>query len=230
MAFRYSPKIITNGLILYYDGANPKCYVSGDTVSNDLSITQSTGTLTNGVTYDTDNNGSWVFDGIDDYIDCTNNAAFNQDFDTAFSVSAWVKFDTIATVNILFYKFNPSPKGWQLRLQNNKVSLFLKHATGGANQIHAFGTTIINIGSWYHLTATYDGSNTLAGVKLYVNGASDVVTGAGGPVVGTFQNTEPLLLGITTNGNIASFKMWNRELTQEEVLQNYNAMKSRFGL
>ena len=72
MAFRYSPKIVTDGLVLYYDGANPQCYVSGDTTSNDLSITQSNGILTNGVTYDTDNNGSWVFDGIDIWVDKCN--------------------------------------------------------------------------------------------------------------------------------------------------------------
>ena len=38
MAFRYSPKIVTDGLILYYDGANPQSYVSGDTTSNDNTI------------------------------------------------------------------------------------------------------------------------------------------------------------------------------------------------
>ena len=77
MAFRYSPKIVTDGLILYYDGANPQCYVSGATTSNDLSLTQSTGTLENGVTYDTDNNGSWVFDGLDDYIEISDNENFD---------------------------------------------------------------------------------------------------------------------------------------------------------
>ena len=225
-----SNTIVTDGLILYYDGANPKCYISGDTTSNDLSITQSTGTLENGVTYNADNNGSWVFDGIDDYIDCTNNAAFNQDFDTAFSVSTWVKFDTIALNMVLISKFNATPKGWQLRVYNSQIGLFLKHASSAPNQILSYGTTIINTGQWYHLAATYDGSNTLQGIKLYVNGASEVVTGVSNSVTGTFQNTEPLLLGQLTNGNIASFKMWNRELTQKEITQNYNAMKSRFNL
>lgn len=162
-------------------------------------------------------------DGVNEYIDCTNNAAFNQDFNTAFSVSSWVKFDTIATINLLMSKFNPSPKGWQFRVENNKVSLFLKHATGGANQIQAFGTTIINIGAWYHLTATYDGSNALAGIKLYVNGISEVVTGAGGSVVGTFKNTEPLWLGVITNGNLASARLWKTELSAAEILEEYNS-------
>ena len=94
-------KIVTDGLILYYDGANPKCYISGNTTSNDLSITQSTGTLTNGVTYDTDNNGSWVFDGIDDYIEISDNNVFNQDINTPFSICSWVKADTLSLLNFI---------------------------------------------------------------------------------------------------------------------------------
>ena len=163
------------------------------------------------------------FDGVNEYIDCTNNVAFNQDFNTQFSVSAWVKFDTIATINLLMSKYNLSPKGWQFRIEYNRISLFLKESTG-PNQIQAYGNTIITTtGQWYHLTATYDGSNTLAGVKLYVNGAPDLVTGGGGSVVGTFQNTEPLLIGQTTNGNIANARMWNTELTSIQIAAEYNS-------
>ena len=162
-------------------------------------------------------------DGVNEYIDCTNNAAFNQDFDTAFSVSTWVKFDTIAVNMPLFSKFNPSPKGWQLKVNNSKIALFLKHASSAPNQISSFGNIIIITGQWYHLAATYDGSNTLAGIKLYVNGVSDVVNGIENSVTGTFQNTEPLLLGQITNGNIASARMWKTELSAAEILEEYNS-------
>jgi len=162
-------------------------------------------------------------DGVNEYIDCTNNAAFNQDFNTAFSVSAWVKFDTISFNMALISKFNPTPKGWQLRVNNSKIGLFLKHATSAPNQILSNGTTIINPGQWYHLAATYDGSNTLAGIKLYVNGTSEVVTGVPNSVTGTFQNTEPLLLGQITNGNLASARMWKTELSAAEILEEYNS-------
>ena len=164
-------------------------------------------------------------DGVNEYIDCTNNAAFNQDFNTAFSVSAWVKFDTISFNMALISKFNPTPKGWQLRVNNSKIGLFLKHATSAPNQILSNGTTIITTGQWYHLAATYDGSNTLAGIKLYVNGISEVVTGVPNSVTGTFQNTEPLLLGQITNGNLASARMWKTELSAAEILEEYNGGK-----
>ena len=162
-------------------------------------------------------------DGVNEYIDCTNNAAFNQDFNTAFSVSTWVKFDTISLNMALVSKFNPTPKGWQLRVNNSKIGLFLKHATSAPNQILSNGTTIITTGQWYHLAATYDGSNTLQGMKLYVNGISEVVTGVPNSVTGTFQNTEPLLLGQITNGNLASARMWKTELSAAEILEEYNS-------
>ena len=53
------------------DVANSKSYISGSTTTNDL-ISNIDGTLENGVGYDTDNLGSFVFDGVDDYIDIGN--------------------------------------------------------------------------------------------------------------------------------------------------------------
>ena len=68
MAFSYSPKIITDGLVLYLDAANPYSYVSGSTVWNDISRTMTSGSLINGPTFSSANNGSIVFDGVNDYV------------------------------------------------------------------------------------------------------------------------------------------------------------------
>ena len=68
MAFNYSPKIVTNGLVLCLDAGNVKSYVSGSTTWTDLSPTQKNGILTNGPTFNSSNGGSIVFDGVDDYI------------------------------------------------------------------------------------------------------------------------------------------------------------------
>ena len=68
MSFSYSPKIITDGLVLYLDAANPYSYVSGSTVWNDISRGGNNGTLINGPTFSSANNGSIVFDGTNDYV------------------------------------------------------------------------------------------------------------------------------------------------------------------
>jgi hypothetical protein len=67
MAFNYSPKIVTDGLVLYLDAANPKSYPGTGTAWNDISRGGNNGTLVNGPTFDSTNGGSIVFDGVNDY-------------------------------------------------------------------------------------------------------------------------------------------------------------------
>ena len=52
MAFRYSPKIVTDGLVLSVDAANKKSYPGSGTTWYDLSGNAINGTLTNGPTFD----------------------------------------------------------------------------------------------------------------------------------------------------------------------------------
>ena len=168
------------------------------------------------------------FDGVMEYIDCTNNAAFNQDFNTPFSVSAWIKAETLPLgLGLVMSKFNLFPKGWQLRIVGGQIGLLLKHATSAGNQVLKAGTTVLNVGEWYHISATYDGSNTVAGVNLYVNGILETVSASsGGSVVGTFQTSDPLQIGGQSgfyfDGNIASARMWNTELTSVQIAAEYN--------
>ena len=67
MAFSYSPKIVTDGLVFAVDAANKKSYPGSGTTWTDLAGSND-GTLTNGPTFDSGNGGSIVFDGSDDYI------------------------------------------------------------------------------------------------------------------------------------------------------------------
>lgn len=234
MSFRYSPKIVTDGLILYYDGANPQSYISGDTICNDLSLTQSTGTLTNGVTYDTDNNGSWVFDGIDDYIEAPINAAFDLDRLDPMSFECWVKFDSFdPTIDHLFAKYQFG-LGIAFSIFGNQLRFDLQN-NGTTNRItkYAVGTTILS-GVWYHLAATYDGSSSASGVKMYVNSVEVSYGFTVDGLTGSIFNSQNLTIGAApaigfyVDANIANTKMWNKELSVSEVLQNYNTMKSRF--
>ena len=71
MGISYNPKIVTNGLVLCLDAANAKSYPGSGTAWTDLSGLGNTGTLTNGPTYSSANNGSIVLDGINDYTSIT---------------------------------------------------------------------------------------------------------------------------------------------------------------
>jgi len=68
MGLYHSPSIVMNGLVLCLDAGNTKSYPGSGTTWIDLSGNSNTGTLTNGPTYSSENGGSLVFDGIDDYV------------------------------------------------------------------------------------------------------------------------------------------------------------------
>ena len=238
MAFRYSPKIVTDGLILYYDGANPQCYVSGATTSNDLSLTQSTGTLENGVTYDTDNNGSWVFDGLDDYIEISDNENFDFERTDSFSLSGWINIPNygLTTIEGILTKYsNPPATGYYFAIKEGKISFSLQN-NGGNNGLLVNTVNTINLQQWYYITTTYDGSSLASGVNIYINGVNVSTSTEFDSLTGTILNPTSLKIGglVTPSryldGKISVATIYNKELTQEEVLQNYNAMKSRFGL
>jgi hypothetical protein len=236
-----SNTIVTDGLILYYDGANPKCYISGDTTSNDLSITQSNGTLENGVTYNVDNNGSWVFDGIDDYIDFSDNPSFDIDGTNTVSFNSWIKkeggiyFPVFAK---LYYPNSTIQDGYRCYIPSSTNQVVVNLYGSGGSNITVYSINPISNNQWLYLSITYDGSETAVGVKIYVNGILVSMGIFVDTFVGTMINTVPLTLGgqptltnpLYANGKISVTKIYNRELTQEEVLQNYNAMKSRFNL
>ena len=95
MSFNYSPKIATNGLVLYLDAANTKSYVSESLMWNDISRGGNNGTLTNDPTFDSNNGGSIVFDGIDDYIE-TNYILPNA---LDYSMGIWAKSSTTGIDN-----------------------------------------------------------------------------------------------------------------------------------
>ncbi len=238
MAFRYSPKIVTDGLILYYDGANPQSYISGSTISNDLSITQSNGTLENGVTYDTDNNGSWVFDGLDDYIEISDNENFVLERTNNISLSGWINVNSYSltrTEHILGKYSNPPARGYYFSIVDGKIRFSLQ-SIGGGNGLGVTTVNRINLQQWYYVTTTYNGSSLASGVNIYINGVNVPTSIEFDSLTGSIVNPTSLKIGglVTPSryfdGKISSVKIYNRELTQGEITQNYNAMKSRFGL
>ena len=87
MATKYSPKIITNGLVLSLDAANNKSYPRSGTTWTDLSGNSNTGTLTNGPSFNDGNQGSIVFDGTDDYVNIPYNSGL---IPNNLTLSAWI--------------------------------------------------------------------------------------------------------------------------------------------
>jgi hypothetical protein len=106
-------------------------------------------------------------------------------------------------------------------------------------------TTVIQPRSYYHVVLNKDTTNGI--LQLYINGileatnTFDTSSYAQWPTLGTFRGSNIIQLSSTLsantsfdskylNGTIPTFRLYNRILSQQEVTQNYNALKSRFGL
>jgi hypothetical protein len=68
MGTKYNPRVVTNGLVYYIDAANPRSYSGSGNTAYELQLSGIGGTLVNGVGFSSANNGSFIFDGTNDYI------------------------------------------------------------------------------------------------------------------------------------------------------------------
>jgi hypothetical protein len=227
-----TPTIVTNGLLLRLDAGNASSYPGTGTVWTDLSGNSNNGTLTNGPTYSSNDGGSIVFDGVNDYV------VIPRPVQDDFTLSCWFK-----TTQSLTTYTTGAFQWWQgaglvdgevsglttdfgLSLNAAKVSF----GVGGSSDISIQSPLTYNNNVWHHAVATRIRSS--GALVIYVDGAS-VVSGTGG----TNSLTPPQLrIGSLQNnlnffsGNISNVLVYNRALTAAEVLQNFNAIKSRYGL
>ena len=233
MAVNTRNSIVTNGLVLALDAGNAKSYTSGSATWRDVSGNNTNGSLINGPTFDSSNGGSIVFDGTNDYI--LSNSAINTGQN--FTVDVWFKLTTSGrralVSNSYLYTTNT---GWYFFIGGSGITNNLALSIGTDQAyVNTPANAIIN-NQWYNACGTVaNGGNNM---QLYLNGipltpASNLLTTV--PIVYTIPNYKIGALLVTGandyySGNISLTKIYNRTLSQQEVLQNYNATKTRFGL
>lgn len=234
MSFSFSPKIVTDGLVLYLDAANTRSYPGTGTTWSDLSRGGNNGTLTNGPTFNSANGGSIVFDGTNDYV-ATNIVSLRSLTGTRSTLMMWFRTPNSSTRQALLADWTSAGNNETARLEisgynmsANKVGGTINSSGGGATPVQS--TTSIQNNTWYNVVLLYDGNFT----RLYLNGIQEasLATGERG------SNSTGLVAiarggdynGIYLNGNIAQTLIYNRALSATEIRQNYNATKTRFGL
>ena len=155
--------------------------------------------------------------------------------DLPFSVSFWANFDGL----------NPGTGAWiwnkrgggtdeeyQIYFYLNEFSVSLFSGGGNSSFIRAASSYAPPIGSWHHYAVTYDGSETFAGIKMYVDGVSQTLTdGSAGTYIGMINGTRDVYVGTRAwgpgqgnfDGKLDEMHVWrDRELTSAEVLDIYN--------
>jgi hypothetical protein len=222
----YGPRTITNGLVLALDAADKNSYKGSGTTWKDLTSNASNGTLTNGPTFNARNGGNIVFDGVDDYVSIPSNSNFNNG--NNITVEAWVLCTNWSSYTHPMIVAKGINVEWIL-WKSNDVGYIGKLGWRAAGQ--AYSTTSLPNNAWCQCV----GSVGSAGTKVYLNGVLESTSGTTTFTTGNVNVTiaAGLVTGSPANllgANVAITKIYNRQLTDAEVLQNYNAVKPRFGL
>jgi len=229
--------IVTNGLILNLDAGFTPSYPTSGTSWYDISPSGNTGTLTNGPTFSSANGGSIVFDGTNDYVNVRNSPV------SSFTVCSWIKLNKLNDFHGIIGQASSiwSNLSFAFRVTNdNKLNLALSNSGDSNLSFYSeIATNVtLNINTWYYVCGTFNKPDR----KIYLNGFqsnSPVVVGISVFNYDLYPSTSNFIVGgyaygngldYLMEGNIANLQMYNRELTPQEVLQNYNAQKGRFGL
>ena len=232
MALSRGPKIVTNGLKLAVDAADKNSYPGSGTSWRDLSGNGYNGTLTNGPTFSNKNGGTIVFDGTDDYVNCGNLGSFY----TQGTISYWMYSTAVENfrnpfstnylginVGIRFEQYTTvSPYGG--------FNVIVGNDAGTYGSYDYSPTAVLSANTWYNVVLVWNTStNKIIG---YLNSTLkfDTTHTYWATTLPSISIGSGFDAGRYFKGNIANTLIYNKALTATEVLQNYNATKSRFGL
>jgi hypothetical protein len=229
MAFIHSPKIITDGLVLALDAANVKSYAGSGTSWNDLSGNNNTGTLTNGPTFNAANGGSIVFDGVNDYVLLTS-SDLRFGGVNSYTLDFFIKCPHSELNQTIFANgtlVTPGNGIWFFKRRSGLGNALVFHGFSANPRIDLISTNIIPDNNFCSVSVTFDGVNAY---NLFINGqlensitTNSIVAATGDSFIGT--NSANFF-----GGNIYSSKIYTRALSPQEILQNFNATRSRFGV
>jgi len=228
------PSIITDGLVLHLDAANPKSYPGTGNAWSDLSGKGNNFTLVNGVNYDIDNNGILILDGVDEYTISTYGETTYPLNDN--SVSMWIYPIGTDNEGVFSIGVNGYYNSYIWLILNSQLRFY-----GPSNNSTVFYEPNIqlNFNEWQNIVRTRDDNTGTE--KTYLNGKL-THTQNNWRTNTTLETPGVVSLGIeldssTGGGTNQSYQgkysmcmVYDKELTPHEVLQNYNATKSRFNL
>jgi hypothetical protein len=238
MSLGHGASVVRDGLVLHLDAANVKSYLGSGTTWYDLSGNGNNGTLLNGVGYSDQDNGSMVFDGVNDYttfgsIPLGNDLQLNStDFTMNFLL--WVSSTQSNNFPRLIDKSNSSNGGGGYALIWNPPSNAYIYVANGTLRENEWTSPVCPTDQWYSMTFISRFNST---ASMYINGehalTADLHINNFPPnTVATLNigNWYTLDTNRLLTGNIASAKIYNRALSDAEIKQNFEALRGRYGI
>ena len=229
------PVLVTAGLVLNLDAGNSSSYIGSGNNWNDLSGNNNTGTLTNGPIFNSANGGSIVFDGIDDVISFGNilNMGLNS-----WTMSCWVKFDGGSGIFGIMGKtsYRSNIGRYNIYIDNNNINAFFQPATNSliATPIapyldNKFHNIVLSINRTSMMYLYVDGISV--GTPIDVSGTSSInLNNSDKFYIGSYASGDGQSPLYFFKGNVGQVSIYNRALVSSEVTNNFNVLKTRFGL
>jgi hypothetical protein len=229
MRFNLNYSIVIDSLGLYLDASIASSYIGSGTSWIDLSGYGNNGTLTNGPTFNASNGGSIVFDGTNDYVLVPSSSSIKNS--TNLSIDAWFYYSGTGNLAIIGKGTSDADEEYTLIVGSTSIYFDVGNGVGPyANPSYSLSSN-----TWYHIAATHERIASSSTLKIYINGtflnnstnvpSSSVNSNSSSVTIGSrFTNTQFF------NGRISEIRIYTKTLSSTEVLQNYNADKSRFGL
>ena len=235
------PDIIQNGLVLALDASDRNSYPGTGTSWTDLSGNGNTGTLTNGPTFNTGSLGSIVFDGTNDNVTTTTN--FGSNPLPIHTISIWFRTSTANGAKIIGVENQQTGQGSTIADRHLNVGTDGKLYYGVYDTTNRIVTSSMTVtdNTWRNATAVATGANS---ISLYINGSLNA-TGIGNGYasyttsyirIASYALSPPNASGWVNalngyfSGSLAQALVYNRALSATEILQNYNATRTKFGL
>ena len=226
MGLDHSPIIVTDGLSLYTDAVNTRSYVGSGTTVNGL-VSGIGLTLVNGVGFGTTGTKYFILDGTND------NIPFNiPNVGTTLSIEMWARINSFSNgMPFGFDRYDVWANGGRLGFNT------------AASDIYGLTSTqVTNLGllsQWKHYVFEMRTDVSYSNNKIYINGQNQSLSQVAGTENASLRNFN------SGNGRISSwlfsdvffiamdlaqFRVYNRALPSQEIVQNYNANKKRYGL
>ena len=227
MAVNYQNKIVKDSLILCLDAVDKKSYSGTGTTWYDRSGNSNNGTLVGGPAYSSDNRGILTFDGVDDYATASCSQLVGKATVTVDMYTNWR-----SKTGGMFFGFTT----YDVWTQSDTLG----YNNGASNVIGIPAATVTALklkGNYHHYAFVMNGSGNLTTNKIYIDGISvgalTAVVGADGACP-SFPSSMSICTwnagGFNGDNIISSFRVYSRELTPEEIQQNFNATRGRFAI
>lgn len=230
----YGGQLITNGLVMSLDATNVVSYPGSGTSWKDLTSSGISGVLTNGPTFSYDGGGSLSFDRVDDYVRVTGEGINAGSF----------AYPTITC--ILWYKPGNGNSGsatsnniitvensFEISVGNNGDGTSSLYYASNPWAWRGTSSGVLTNNQWNMITYVHAST----GRWFYVNGVEVFYSSESGNInLGSSSYPYMSLMGRYTgstalnNGSLSMIHLYDRPLSADEVVQNFNTYKSRYGL